>query len=81
MLSNEEWNLLDQLVDILIPFEEATHYFSGNTYVTLSKMILTIKEFIFNLATSSVDFPSNDNDYNNENIHHMGRFLKFNFFT
>ncbi|GES81499.1 zinc finger BED domain-containing protein 4-like [Rhizophagus clarus] len=30
-------------------------------------MMLTIKELIFNLATSSIDSPSNDIDYNNEN--------------
>ncbi|RGB43704.1 hypothetical protein C1646_661249 [Rhizophagus diaphanus] len=47
--------------------DEVTRYFSGNTYVTLSKMMVTIKELIFNLATSSVDSPADDNDYNNEN--------------
>ena len=64
MLSEEEWDLLDKLVDILVPFEETTREFSGGTYVTLSKMMLTIKELIFNIATNS---PSDDNNYLNEN--------------
>ena len=59
LLSEEEWNLLDQLVDILLPFEEATREFSGGTYVTLSKMIPCISELIFELA------PSNNTNINN----------------
>ncbi|CAG8749577.1 3383_t:CDS:2, partial [Ambispora leptoticha] len=50
LLSDNEWELLDQLIDLLMPFEEATREFSGNTYVTLSKVIPTIKEMIFDLA-------------------------------
>jgi len=41
----------------LIPFEEATREFSGNTYVTLSKVVPTINEIIFDLATET---PSNN---------------------
>ncbi|PKY36187.1 hypothetical protein RhiirB3_458263 [Rhizophagus irregularis] len=66
MLSEEEWELLDKLIDLLSPFEGATRYFSGGTYVTLSKMMLTIKEFTFDLATDSENLPSNDADYLNE---------------
>ncbi|GET63682.1 zinc finger BED domain-containing protein RICESLEEPER 2-like [Rhizophagus irregularis DAOM 181602=DAOM 197198] len=36
LLTNDEWELLDQLVDLLMPFEEATREFSGNSYITLS---------------------------------------------
>jgi uncharacterized protein with von Willebrand factor type A (vWA) domain len=36
LLSDEEWELLNQLIDLLLPFEEATRVLSGNTYVTLS---------------------------------------------
>jgi hypothetical protein len=32
MLFEEEWELLDKLIDLLSPFEGATRYFSGNTY-------------------------------------------------
>jgi hypothetical protein len=53
LLSDDEWNLLDQLVDLLMPFEGATHEFSGNTYVTLSRTIPTIKARIFDLAAEA----------------------------
>lgn len=36
-LSEEEWDLLNELVDHLLPFEEATREFSGGTCVTFSK--------------------------------------------
>ncbi|CAJ0748405.1 19672_t:CDS:2 [Entrophospora sp. SA101] len=50
MLSDEEWDLVDELITLLIPFEQATCEFSGGSYVTLSKMVPTIKELIFNLG-------------------------------
>jgi zinc finger BED domain-containing protein 1 (E3 SUMO-protein ligase ZBED1) len=53
MLSEEEWELLDQLIDLLMPFENATRNFSGGTYVTLSTIISTIKKLIFDLACDS----------------------------
>ena len=54
ILSEEEWELLDQLIDLLIPFENATQNFSGGTYVTLSSTISTIKKLIFDLAGNSL---------------------------
>ena len=54
LLADEEWELLDKLIDLLMPFEEATREFSGNTYVTLSQVIPKIKEMIFDLATSEL---------------------------
>ncbi|CAG8616906.1 11784_t:CDS:2 [Rhizophagus irregularis] len=48
-LSEEEWDLLDELVDHLLPFEEATREFSGGTCVTFSKMMPNINELIFDL--------------------------------
>ncbi len=50
MLSDNEWELLDQLIILLMPFEEETRKFSGGTYVTLSRMIPAIKKLIFDLA-------------------------------
>jgi len=50
MLSDNEWELLDQLIILLMPFEEETRKFSGRTYVTLSRMIPAIKKLIFDLA-------------------------------
>ncbi|CAJ0651791.1 5891_t:CDS:2 [Entrophospora sp. SA101] len=50
MLSDEEWDLVDELITLLMPFEQATCEFSGGSYVTLSKMVPKIKELIFNLG-------------------------------
>jgi hypothetical protein len=68
MLSKEEWELLDKLIDLLSSLEGVTRYFSEGTYVMLSKMMLTIKEFIFDLAIDSENSPSNNADYLNEDI-------------
>jgi hypothetical protein len=38
MLEDNEWELLDELCNILAPFEKATRDFSGSTYATLSQM-------------------------------------------
>src|SRR6185436_15547427 len=48
------WELLDQLINLLMPFEKATRDFSGGTYVTLSSTISTIKKLIFDLAGNSL---------------------------
>jgi hypothetical protein len=64
MLSEEEWELLDKLIDLLMPFENATRNFSGGTYVTLSTIISTIKKLIFDLACDS---PLDNINYLNEN--------------
>jgi hypothetical protein len=48
ILNDNEWELLDELCNILAPFEKATWNFSGNTYVTLSQMI----PIIINLTNS-----------------------------
>ncbi|PKK72220.1 hypothetical protein RhiirC2_777475 [Rhizophagus irregularis] len=50
ILSEKEWELLDQLVDLLTPFERTTKDFSEGIYVTFSNMISIIKELIFNMA-------------------------------
>ncbi|EXX52752.1 hypothetical protein RirG_250300 [Rhizophagus irregularis DAOM 197198w] len=59
LLNDDEWELLDQLVDLLMPFEEATREFSGNSYIALSQVIPT-KEMIFDLATEA---PLNSDDF------------------
>ena len=43
MLSSDEWELLQKLVMVLGPFEEATHYLSGENYITYSMMDPLIK--------------------------------------
>ncbi|CAG8848503.1 19409_t:CDS:2, partial [Racocetra persica] len=37
LLSDDEWELLDKLIDLLMLFEEATREFLGNIYIILSK--------------------------------------------
>lgn len=68
LLSDEEWELIDQLVNLLMPFENATREFSGGTYVTLSRMIDTIKELIFDLADPSVPLPISSSEDNTEEV-------------
>ncbi|GBC29861.2 zinc finger BED domain-containing protein 1-like [Rhizophagus irregularis DAOM 181602=DAOM 197198] len=72
LLNDDEWELLDQLVDLLMPFEEATREFSGNSYITLSRVIPTIKEMIFDLATevllNSDDFSNEDTVFESEAV-------------
>lgn len=61
MLKDNEWELLDELCNILAPFEKATRDFSGNTYVTLSQMF----PIITNL-TNSLKSPDDPNDLDGE---------------
>ncbi|CAG8786646.1 4446_t:CDS:1, partial [Cetraspora pellucida] len=53
LLSDDEWKLIDELIDLLMPFEKITKEFSGNSYVTLSRVIPKIKEIIFDLASEA----------------------------
>ncbi|GBB98879.1 hypothetical protein RclHR1_03350010 [Rhizophagus clarus] len=46
MLTNDEWDLLRELIPILGPFEEATRYFRGSNYSTHSIMKPLITEII-----------------------------------
>ena len=52
-MDDNEWELLDELCNILAPFEKATRDFSGNTYVTLSQMIPIITSLTNSLELSS----------------------------
>ncbi|GBB92497.1 hypothetical protein RclHR1_20160001 [Rhizophagus clarus] len=53
ILSSDEWELLQQLVIILSPFEEATNYLNGEKYITHSIMGPIIEQ-IKNLLYSSL---------------------------
>lgn len=59
ILNDNEWELLDELCNILAPFEKATRDFSGSTYVTLSKIV----PIITNL-TSSLELSNNLHEEN-----------------
>ncbi|PKC56482.1 hypothetical protein RhiirA1_500770 [Rhizophagus irregularis] len=59
MLKDNEWELLDELCNILAPFEKATRDFSGNTYVTLSQMF----PIITNLTNSLKSLDNSHEEY------------------
>jgi hypothetical protein len=55
LLNDYEWDLLDELCNVLASFEKATRDLSGNTYVTLSKIVPIITSL-----TNSLKPPNND---------------------
>ena len=65
ILKNNEWELLDELCNILTPFEKATRDFSGSTYITLNQMFPIITNLTNslkpanNLHEESEDFDDN----------------------
>jgi len=72
MLSSDEWDLLQHLVIILGPFEEATHYLGGEQYITHSIMIPLIEEIksllSSNSSTSSTSYTSPVTVFNSPEI-------------
>jgi len=65
ILNDQEWDLLDELCNILAPFEKATRDFSGNTYVTLSKMVPIITNLTNSLESSS-DIQEDEESYHDD---------------
>jgi hypothetical protein len=72
MLSDNEWELLDELCNILSPFEKATRDLSGNTYVTLSQVVPIITRLTNSLNPSGnlyeEDSDNSFNDLEEENL-------------
>ncbi|GES83895.1 zinc finger BED domain-containing protein 1-like [Rhizophagus clarus] len=70
MIKDNEWELLDELCNILAPFEKATRDFSGNTYVTLSQMFPIITNLTNSLKPSDNSYEvledSDDNTINSD---------------
>ncbi|GBB90633.1 hypothetical protein RclHR1_17650003 [Rhizophagus clarus] len=70
MIKDNEWELLDELCNILAPFEKATQDFSGNTYVTLSQMFPIITDLTNSLKPSDNSYEvledSDDNTINSD---------------
>ncbi|CAG8679037.1 7920_t:CDS:2, partial [Racocetra fulgida] len=66
MLTDNEWNLISNLTNLLGPFNEYSEYFSGSEYVTISMMYPLINTLIVKLCPitqdfhSTLDFNSND---------------------
>jgi hypothetical protein len=53
LISDEEWDLLNQLIEIFKPFDEMTTYFSGANYATISSilpLIESLKEYYKGLS-------------------------------
>jgi hypothetical protein len=69
LLSDEEWELLKELVKILKPFEEATTYLGGSSYVTFSIMYPLIQEIKTRLKNNiQLNFISNFESFNLEEL-------------
>lgn len=71
MLTNDEWNLLRDLIIILAPFEEATRYLGGSNYATYSIMNPLIAEIISTLKPSeniTTNIEELENVFDQENI-------------
>ena len=47
MCNDDEWNLLDKLIELLIPIERATEFLEGQKYCTLSLIFPTIQTLKF----------------------------------
>jgi len=61
MLTSDEWNLLQELIMILGPFEEATQYLGGEKYITYSIMapiLEQIKKLLLSSSDSSQNSPT-----------------------
>ena len=54
MLEDYEWLLLDELVNVLKPFDELTTYFSGIQYATLSVINPSIEALKFEFSDSDI---------------------------
>jgi hypothetical protein len=48
-LSNYEWAIIDELINILSPLEQATKYMSGDKYSSMSLMIATLSGLVIKL--------------------------------
>lgn len=48
-LTNNEWDIIDELINILSPLEQATKYMSGDKYSSMSLIIATLSGLIVNL--------------------------------
>jgi hypothetical protein len=64
LLQDYEWDLIEKILLLLKPFEEATTFFSGEQYPTLSLMYPTIQKLKIKYACSGTDRNKRDDDYN-----------------
>ena len=57
-LTNAEWELIDELINILAPLEQATQYMSGDKYSSMSLMIAVFSGLIVRLKQLKITKPS-----------------------
>jgi hypothetical protein len=55
MLSDDEWLLIENLLDLLFGFEEVTRLLSGAKYCTISSMYPAISALIVSIKATQVD--------------------------
>ncbi|CAG8806083.1 26823_t:CDS:2, partial [Gigaspora margarita] len=56
LLSNEEFKVVQALVELLYPFDKATEILFGSNYATLSIIIPTIEELVYQLNYTNTNF-------------------------
>ncbi|CAG8737173.1 3268_t:CDS:1, partial [Racocetra fulgida] len=72
MLTNDKWNLMNDLTHLLDSFNEYTEYFSGSEYVIISMMYLLITALKIKLCPITqdfdltLDFNSDNNAFDND---------------
>jgi len=63
MLNDNEWNLLNKLIELLIPIERATEFLEGQKYCTFSLIFPTIQILKFEYTSdSNISILENDSD-------------------
>ena len=67
LLKPHEWDLLKQIIDLLEPFDDATTYFSGTSYATLSIISPVIQALKYNYIYILSNDNSNENNSNGDN--------------
>ena len=68
ILDDSEWDLLDELYNILAPFKKVIQDFSENTYVTLSQIIPIVTSLINSLELSDNSDNLYKEEYDNKTI-------------
>ncbi len=63
MLNDNEWNLLDKLIEFLISIKRTTKFLEGQKYYTLSLIFPTIQTLKFEyISDSNISILESDSD-------------------
>jgi len=66
MLNTYEWDLLEKLIELFKPIEDATEFLGGQKYCTLSLIYPTIQALKYSYATENNDDDDNSKNKDNE---------------